>query len=39
MQAHLLNDGRNSVPVVASGLGDLSGALGGVVLAAERGTS
>jgi glucokinase len=36
MQAHLLNDGRHSVPVVAAGLGDLSGALGGVVLAAER---
>jgi glucokinase len=36
MQPHLLNDGRNSVPVVAAGLGDLSGALGGVVLAAER---
>ncbi len=36
MQAHLLNDGRQSVPVVAAGLGDLSGALGGVVLAAER---
>jgi glucokinase len=37
MQPHLLNDGRNSVPVIAAGLGDLSGALGGVVLAAERG--
>lgn len=35
MQSHLLNDGRKSVPVVAAGLGDLSGALGGVVLAAE----
>jgi glucokinase len=35
MQPHLLNDGRLSVPVVAAGLGDLSGALGGVVLAAE----
>jgi glucokinase len=36
MQPHLLHDGRESVPVVAAGLGDLSGALGGVVLAAER---
>ncbi len=35
MQPHLLNDGRLSAPVVAAGLGDLSGALGGVVLAAE----
>ncbi len=39
MQPHLLNDGRTSVPVVAAGLGDLSGALGGVVLAAERATA
>jgi glucokinase len=39
MQPHLLNDGRRSVPVVAAGLGDLSGALGGVVLAAEAGAS
>ncbi len=38
MQPHLLNDGRKSVPVVSAGLGDLSGALGGVVLAAELGT-
>jgi glucokinase len=38
MQPHLLHDGRRSVPVVAAGLGDLSGALGGVVLAAERPT-
>jgi glucokinase len=36
MQPHLLHDGRQSVPVVVAGLGDLSGALGGVVLAAER---
>lgn len=36
MQPHLLHDGRDSVPVLAAGLGDLSGALGGVVLAAER---
>jgi glucokinase len=36
MQPHLLHDGRESVPVLAAGLGDLSGALGGVVLAAER---
>jgi glucokinase len=36
MQPHLLNDGRDSVPVVAAGLGDLSGALGAAVLAAER---
>ncbi len=36
MQPHLLNDGRESVPVIAAALGDLSGALGGVVLAAER---
>ena len=35
MQPHLLHDGRQSVPVVAAGLGDLSGALGGVVLASE----
>ena len=36
MQPHLLHDGRASVPVAAAGLGDLAGALGGVVLAAER---
>lgn len=36
MQPHLLHDGRESVPVLAAGLGDLSGALGGAVLAAER---
>jgi glucokinase len=36
MQPHLLHSGRASVPVAAAGLGDLSGALGGVVLAAER---
>jgi glucokinase len=36
MQPHLLHDGRESVPVIAAGLGDLSGALGGVVLAAEH---
>jgi glucokinase len=36
MQPHLLHDGRESVPVVAAGLGDLSGALGAAVLAAER---
>jgi glucokinase len=36
MQPHLLHDGREGVPVLAAGLGDLSGALGGVVLASER---
>ncbi len=36
MQPHLLHEGRHSVPVVAAGLGALSGALGGVVLAAAR---
>jgi glucokinase len=36
MQPHLYHDGRESVPVLAAGLGDLSGALGAVVLAAER---
>ncbi len=35
MQPHLLHDGRDSVPVVAAGLGDLSGALGAAVLASE----
>jgi glucokinase len=36
MQPHLLHDGRASVTVLSAGLGDLSGALGGVVLASER---
>jgi glucokinase len=36
MQPHLYHDGRESVPVLAAGLGDLSGALGAVVLAAMR---
>lgn len=36
MQPHLLNDGRRSVPVLTAGLGELTGALGGVILAAER---
>jgi glucokinase len=36
MQPHLLHDGSEGVPVLAAGLGDLSGALGGVVLASER---
>lgn len=36
MQPHLLHDGRESVPVLAAGLGDLSGALGAAVLAAEH---
>ena len=36
MQPHLLHDGRESVPVILAGLGDLSGALGGAVLAAAR---
>jgi glucokinase len=36
MQPHLLHDGRESVPVLSAGLGDLSGAIGAVVLASER---
>ena len=35
MQPHLFNDGRLSVPVLSAGLGDLAGAVGAAVLAAE----
>lgn len=36
MQPHLLHDGREAVQVLAAGLGDQSGALGAVILAAAR---
>ncbi|MHB8719535.1 MAG: ROK family protein [Candidatus Dormibacteria bacterium] len=36
MAPHLLHDGREAVTVVPAGLGDLSGALGGVALAVAR---
>lgn len=39
MQPHLLHDGREGVPVLGAGLGDLSGALGAVVLASQRVTA
>jgi glucokinase len=39
MQPHLLHDGRESAQVLAAGLGDQSGALGAVVLAAARAAS
>ena len=36
MAPHLLHDGRESVAVLTAGLGDLSGAMGGIALAVDR---